>query len=275
MSGTDVIVYTGAWEEDAKQQQQEFGSRATAFISTKGGVFSIGEQQVGQELIVVVIDELHENTWYHEKFDPNRIQSPKCFAFGRSKEDMAPHDATFEQQLMDDGSGWFEPQANSCKECPLNVFGSSDTGRGKACQNRLRLAMLPAGMVTPVPGTRGQTEIQLFDSKEHFTFADVSFMKLPVTSVKSYGEYVNKLAASVRRGARGVITRVFLTPDGQTQYKVNFELIEPLPDDYYPVIMARREGIMAQLEHPYGPPREEEQRPPARGVAGLRGMVRR
>jgi hypothetical protein len=48
----------------------------------------------------------------------------------------------------------FQPQSDLCKTCEHNQWGSADKGRGKACQNRRRLTMIPAGVFMPKRGSR-------------------------------------------------------------------------------------------------------------------------
>jgi hypothetical protein len=114
-------------------QQSEAKVGGGKFISIKSGVMSFNGSPVpGNALDVVVVDSVLENQLYLGKYNPDVVQVPDCFAFGRNEKDMVPHKDSA------------NPQADSCAECPHNEWGSADTGKGKKCGNVRRLALIPA-----------------------------------------------------------------------------------------------------------------------------------
>ena len=85
---------------------------------------------------VVILDSILENIHYDGEYDSDNVQGPDCFAFGRSDEEMAPHEAviTAGTQVHD-----------NCVDCPSNEWGSAEKGKGKDCRNTRRIAMILAG----------------------------------------------------------------------------------------------------------------------------------
>jgi len=195
------------------------------FLSTRGGVLKYGEEELpGNEMIVVVLDAIHENTYYSDSFDAENILPPKCFAFGRKEKDMEPH----ENVPFDDEEGaeesYFEAQNDLCKDCPLAEFGSAEIGRGKACSNRRLLTLIPAGqMIEEGTGRNKELVMEVFDQPDHYRDADIAILKVPVMSVKGWSKYVHQLANDRGRPPYGVLTRIFIKPDPKTMFKIMFE----------------------------------------------------
>lgn len=228
------------------------------FISTKGGILTFQDEPLpGNQMAVVILDVVRERTFYATKYDAaaERNNPPICYAFGRTDEEMAPHTS------MQVDLNYFQPQNDVCASCPNNEWGSSDTGRGKACSERRRMAILPAGYYTPKRGSR-DLDLQLFDTTEHYENADIAYLKLPVMSVKDWARYVTQLASSLRRPPLGVVTRVYLEPDPKSQFRVKFELIEELPVELFDTVMARHEEAKNNIVFGYSPPQESDSAAP-------------
>lgn len=246
--GTAVALNDERWRAAAQQFRQKEPEPATSFFSTRGGVFRVGDDELGTELCVVIADAIWENTFYEGRYNPDEQNAPKCYAFGRSDEEMVPH-VTMQQHPE-----YFVPQSEACDVCDWNKWGSAAQGSGKACQNRRRLAMLPAGVFGQ--DENGRT-LDIYDTPEHYASADQVTLKLPVTSVKNWRKYVNKIADTVGRPPYGVITRVYLEPDANDQFHVNFEMIEPVADELFDTIQARHEAIAPTLAKAYSPPSDD------------------
>lgn len=251
MTGTAVTNYDALYAEQAKAYVEQEKLSGGTFISTRGGTLSVGDEQMpGNQMAVIVLDAIMENTFYDAKFDPENKQPPLCYAFGRDATEMAPHE-TMQVDLE-----YFIPQANTCLECPHNRWGSADKGRGKACQNRRRLALIPAGFYSPRRGSR-DFDLELFDDPAHFQTADIAYLKLPVTSVTPWSKFVNQIGANFNRPPHGVVTRIWLEPDPKYQYVMGFEVIEQVPDTLAQAIMARHEQALAQVIQGYQVPEEQ------------------
>ena len=264
--GKQITTYDKVWAEQAERSAAQEQLVSGAVLSARGGTLQVGEEVLpGNQACVIVLDSVFENTYYEGKFDPDNPMPPVCYAFGRGvdgQEEMAPHES------MQSDLSYFKPQHDSCKGCPKNEWGSADQGRGKACQNRRRLALIPAGYYQAKRGSR-DFDLQIFDDPKHFQTADIVMAKLPVMSVKNWSKYVNQIATNFHRPPHGVITRISLVPDPQSQFRFEFELIEELPDELAQVIMDRHDAAVKQAFQGYKPPQER-----APKVAGSRNFRR-
>ena len=240
-----------AYDERWAQAASEFADlepvSGSLYMSTRGGRFTLGDEDLGDEICVVVAGAIRENTVYAEKFEPGVKQAPVCYAFGVTEAEMAPHPSMAEYPDV------FVPQADDCASCPLNKWGSAEVGRGKACQNKRRLGLIPAGYYHPARRRGEPSELEVYTDEKHYIDSDLVTLKLPVTSVKEWAKYVKKLADTVRRPPYGVLTRMYTVPDKDDQYHVKFELIDLLPDELIDVVTRRHEAAMESLPVPYKP----------------------
>jgi len=219
----------------AKQETPSSG-----FISLKAGVLSYGGAAVpNNKLDVIILDYALENTFYTGKYDPKNVRCPACFALMHATPDnpeiLAPHAMSA------------SPQAETCADCPNMAWGSDPAGgRGKACQERRRLIMIPANSI---------------ESADKVLSAEVAIMKLPVTSVKLWATYVNTVATLNRRPTFALITEVGTQPNPKSQFNVTFVAKSALPDNIMEAIMRKRDMCLATLMKPYDPSEEEAAAP--------------
>lgn len=225
----------GALAEAAAAAEVVSGS----FISFKAGQMTFGNAPIaGNSLNCVILDSVFENTYYTEVWNPNVIVSPVCFAFGRADDEgnrpeMAPHNDSETKQN------------DTCEGCPQNAWGSDPKGgRGKACKEIRRLAVIPADALKD-PSKIGP--------------ASVAYMRIPVMSVPNWSGYVNHIAIH-KRPAWSVITKVWPTPDAKSQFRVNFELVGAITDDA--TLNALWEKVNAQLPMTLFPYSKSEEAPP-------------
>lgn len=264
--GTDLTHYRRQLAAQAKAAVEQEQLSGGTVLSTRGGTLTYGEETLpGNQACVIILDAIKENTYYADKFDPDNPTAPICYAMGRGPDDddMAPHPS------MQEDENYFEPQAVACKGCPMNEWGSADKGRGKACQNRRRLSLIPAGSYMPKRGSR-DFDLDLFNDPKDFQQAEIAFLKLPVLSVKEYAKFVNQVATNFNMPPHGVIARVWVEPDPKAQYKVCFEVIELVPDELLPAVMAKHEEAINMKYQGYRAP---EERPPAH-TENPRGSLR-
>lgn len=272
-TGTEIVDWEAemkAQAEIAKGAQRSSGGGGK-FFSTQAGVLSYDKNPLpGNQMAVIIIADIIENSWYEGEYDPNTPASPKCFAFAHHEEALEPHPKV-------DQDPYFERQHDVCNGCPRNEWGSAPKGRGKDCKNVMRLSLIPAGQYKQTGSGRNKTvEYEPYEEEEHFARAEEAFLKLPVMSVKNYSKYVKQLADDLGRPPHGVITNIWLESDPKSQYKVMFELMDKVPDDLLPVIMNRHKAAKATIDFPYSPPIEdEEERAPAKSNNKLKGAGRR
>jgi len=247
-----------AWDEElAKQAEVAAGLEASSgggeFFSTAGGVLSWQDAPLSNnEMAVIILGSVFENVYYDKPYDPDVPQAPTCFAFAEEEANLTPDDVVVKAGQAQSTDG--------CKTCEHNQWGSADRGRGKACRNTRRLAMIPAGTFARDGG------FEIFENVDHYMNTPAGFMKLPVTSVKGYANFVKQVAGALKRPPFGIISRVAVVPDPKTQFKVIFEPLQKVPDEFMGTIMERRADITSQINFPYQLDTEDEA-PPSRSRA--------
>ena len=255
-TGTDLID----WEEEMERQasiaaeSQRSSGGGGRFFSMKAGVLTFdGNPLPGNRMVVAIIADIMENSYYDSPFQEGVPASPVCFAFAKNEMELEPHTAV-------DNDDYFERQNDVCQGCPRNEWGSARVGKGKACSNVMRLSMIPAGTFSEKGSGRNKTlEFDgLIDDEEHYRTAEEAFMKIPVMSVKNYSAFVKQIAADLRRPPHGVFTEVWLEPDPKSQFKVMFEVVDKIPNDLLKIMMDRHAKAQAAIDFPYNPPAEPE-----------------
>jgi hypothetical protein len=180
-------------EDAAKGAKKVANIGVGQFMSIRGGILAFqGTPVPGNKMLAVVLADIFENAWYKEEFDADNPTPPNCYAFGDDEQSMAPH-----AQAED-------KQSDACSGCEKNKFGTAEKGRGKACKNGMRMAVMHADSL------KGDV------TKD----AQVAFLKIPPTSMPGWAQYVKSLENLHGRPAYGVITEISVVPDMKTQYKV-------------------------------------------------------
>ena len=252
--------------EYAKQEESSGGGQ---FFSVRGGILTFGGAKMpNNQVAVVIADAIMENIYYAGDFDPDEPAPPACYAFGRDEKDMAPH-----KLVVEAGTGQCAACGIAGTEgcCPMNEWASAEKGRGKACRNTRRLVLLPAGNLDE----RGHHTLP--DNPEEFlSAAGFGFLRLPVTSVKAYANFVKQVAGALHLPPHGIYTRVSVVPDASVQFKVVFEPLGQVSEDLLPVVMQRHNEAKSIIETPYPPAVEGEPKkttrakPAARATRGRR-----
>jgi hypothetical protein len=190
-TGTEIVD----WEAQMRRQAEiAAGAQRSAggggkFFSTQAGVLQFdGTPLPGNQMAVIILADIMENSYYDGPFDPDTPASPVCFAFGHDEEDMEPHEKV-------DQDAYFTRQNPQCHDCPRNEWGSADVGRGKACKNVMRLALIPAGQYKGKGTGRNQTfELELYD--------DPSALCQGRSGVPQAAGYEREELRQVRQGSR-------------------------------------------------------------------------
>ena len=193
------------------------------------GALSVGDvRQPNDQLAVVVLDNIHVNAYYTQAYNAATPSSPGCFALGRALPDgtiegletktgtteLAPHkDVT-------------SPVCETCAACPKNQFGTatSGSGKGKACQNTRRLAMVPAGSMS-------DGKFKPFDAR---TFGEqkLLLMKLSPTNGKPFGAHVQNVAAVASRPLYATYTVITRKVHAVNQYQLDWVFAGKIPDTH-------------------------------------------
>ena len=235
------------WDEELARQAEiaaamENSVATGQFFSLKGGILSWNDMPLpNNQMAVIILDSILENVYYADKYDPDSPQAPTCFAFGRDEATLTPHKVVVDAKTA---------QCDICRGCRWNEWASADTGRGKACRNTRRLALIAAGNFD------ANGKLALFEKNDYETTA-LGFMKLPVTSIRGYAAYVKQLAGALKRPPHGVFTRIRVVPDQKTQFKVVFEPLGSIGNELIGTIIKRHEEAMPLIDFPYTPMDEE------------------
>lgn len=249
------------WEEEmakaaAKGAKAEKNVGSFKAIKTRGGILTVDDVAVkNNELRAIVLLGVHTNTFYTTDFDSDNPVPPDCYAFG----DVELEDPESEMKPHEEAE---DPQCESCAECPNNVMGSAAKGKGKACKNTRRLAII--------------TEDALEDPASLLA-AEVRTMNVPVMSVKGWAAYVKQIAEDMKRPPWGVVTKIKLVPDPKSQFKVTFafEELVPFTGELYEAMQKKLNLVKPQMvapfpkaeEKPVAPPRNGRGAAPAKKVA--------
>lgn len=231
------------WEEElagfAESTAKGISVSEGKFISFKGGRMSFAGADIpDDEFNGVIVGWTHHNAYYDPdvRYDADNPQTPICYAFGQDEEEMQPHDDSKEKQC------------GSCAECPYSKFESAKTGKGKACKNTFRLAII--------------AESDLDNIEE----AEVVYLSVPPTSLKNFANYLAKDLRNLKRPHWFVKTLVSRVPDDTSQFRVTFKHVENIEDGtLYEPIKALWEKTMEGIEFPY---QEREPREPVKGSRG-------
>lgn len=246
------------WAAQAKlyAQQAPVASGTGGSLSCKGGVFAIGKEQLGTRLVAVVLDNVWLNTYFDTKWEDGKPTSPRCYAYGRQQSDMVPHESMrnhmeyFYPQTLDRATG----QIGACSTCKWNEYGTGNTGRGKACQNREKLVVIPAGRFVQ----KGYSyDLELERSTKWFQEQPSVNFSLPVTSVAGWRKYVQSVAATTGRPPFAVITVMECAPHPKWQTEVKFTMVEAIPQELEEVIIARHMEARGRIIDPFSPPEEQ------------------
>lgn len=223
------------WEERLAGYATEAAAEESVsgtWMSLRAGRLTIDKVPVaGNKLDCVVIANARENAYYVGKFDPNAPKPPACYAIQpivdstTNEDDMKPHPKAS------------SPQSEYCHNCPRNQWGSGEGGKGKACKNVRRLALLPLDAAQDAART---------------TASDSIYLKLPVMSVKNWSKYVNDVASIAKRPPFAVVTQISTEPDPKSQFKVTFQLgFKVAEPDVLTALVERHERELALIDFPY------------------------
>lgn len=267
--GTEIVNYDKAWAEKAREESERAPVSEGRVITTSGATFRLGGEDIpGNVLIAVVLDYAYENTFFGVAYDPENKSPPKCFAISNTEKGLSPHESLASHEF-------FEQQTEgACSSCPMNEFGSADTGKGKACKNRVRLALISAGHMEPIKGVRNAYAPTIYEDEPHYRSDDITFLKVPPTSIKAWKKYVKDCEKNYQRPPHGLITRIDIVPGKDGGFGLAFETLDAFPADFFATLNARHVQARSDIMRPYQPPSEEDTAPAPRagGVSRLKQL---
>lgn len=157
------------------------------------------------DLQLVVVDFVSRNEYYEGAFNKDDVSPPACFAINPDPKGLVPSDNSPNKQ------------ADTCSGCPMNEWGSSPTGGGKACKNTRLLAVLP-------PDADDETEIWT--------------LKVSPTAIKGFDGFVASVNRTLQLPPVGVVVTVGF--DESKEYS-SLVFTDPQPNENVAVHFARQD----------------------------------
>jgi len=127
----------------------------------------------------IILDFVSVYQYFPNPFVRDEVIPPDCFAIGEDVAELRPSDNAPNKQ------------AEACAVCPQNQFGSARQGRGKACQNRRLLALVPKGSAADHP---------------------IWLLSVSPTGLRAFDAFVNAVAASFNAPPIKVVTTIGFDP---------------------------------------------------------------
>ena len=208
-----TALATTNFSEDLEDLKARLKAPAGDKIKLDNKRFGLPNGDVLDYLDVVIVDFVYANKYYASAYQKDSIVPPDCFAIAAIDKDLTPSPNSPDVQSQ-----------VGCAGCAQNQFGSK--GNGKACSNRILMAVLPqdAGPETP------------------FAVLDV-----PPTSIKGFQQYATSVARGLGRPPFGVVTHIEQDPS-ETYAKLIFSDPQPLDDaEFIGLIRSRREEARERL----------------------------
>jgi len=212
-STKSTALATTSFTEDLEDLKNRLKAPGGDKITFKKRKFNLPNGDVLDFLDVVIVDFVYMNKFYSAAYQEDSIVPPDCFAIAPNDKDLSPSANSPDCQSQ-----------VGCAGCPQNQFGSK--GKGKACSNRIVMAILPtdAGPETP------------------FAIIDV-----PPTSLKGWQQYASSVARGLQRPPFGVVTHIEMD-DSYDYAKLIFSDPQPLDDaEFISMIRSRREEARERL----------------------------
>jgi hypothetical protein len=198
------------------------------FIGTRAGQLAYqGAAFPGNKFRAIVLHSIIENAHRAGKYDAENPQLPDCYAFGEDAATMAPHPQAAKKY------------SDACATCTFHQFGSAETGKGMACQvGRQRLALLLEA-----------------DFSKKIETAELAYLSLPYFSSKEWSGYVRQQDGVYHLPPMMFITEVKSEPDPKSQFRIRFEMVEPIETKNNEVMLtalfAKREQAEREIAFPY------------------------
>lgn len=188
-------------------------------ISLKGKVFTFPDGKTSPgPITAVVLDWRNINAYYKGAYNPQKVEPPTCFALSKLRENMKP------------SANCPDPQAESCGEnnCPWDAWGSAPGGgRGKACKNQVRIAVVPPDATKDTPPWT---------------------IDLAPSSTGAFTNYVNALKNQEGKLPVQVVTQLDFDPNADYP-KVTFAFdVEAMPPEKLPIMFEARAAAQPLLE---------------------------
>jgi hypothetical protein len=180
-TATSLQAYEDQLAKEASEIKRTLSANVGSTISTRGKMFTMpdGRSHPGP-LQCIILDFINYNLYYRDPFNAQDIKPPVCWAYNKYVDELGPAD------------GVEEPQSDACSSCPHFQFGSAPNGRGKACRQTVKLAV-----VEPNP-----TEA-----------SEIMVISVSPTALKAWAGYLNLVDMKYNTVPAGVITEISFNPN--------------------------------------------------------------
>lgn len=187
----------------------------------------------GGKFNAVILASSVVRAYYDKPWDPKAIVPPACFGIGNPP--AGPHENAQ------------APQHETCKGCPLDAFGTASIGKGKACKEKRRLALIAEGDL------------------EDLGAAEIATIEVSVTNTKFFEKYVADLQEAHDIPPFAAVTQIKVTPGGPNQFTFDFRLVSLIEDPAkLQVLVALYEKSKVEAERPFAKVAEPEPQTPAK-----------
>ena len=186
-------------------------------ITTKGKLFTLPDGQASPgPLNAIILDWRYNNSYFEGVYDKSNPQPPVCWAINKAPSELAPSAASPKKQN------------ETCDGCAMDKWKSSPTGKGKACKNVCRLALVPA------------------DANEK---SKPMIINVSPTALKQWGNYLTRLKTQLGMLPVQVVTEISFNPN-ESYPSLMFSLSETKVDeDRYGLLAALRAAAQESLEY--------------------------
>jgi len=182
--GDTLPAHIAALESDLQAYTAGIGGGGFPFLSIKGKSFSVVRD--GQRNIVTRPDDPESPANYVEVvFIKSNPGMSKVFYLKGYEEGSAAKPDCFSNDGVRPDPGSTSPQAKNCAACPHNVFGSGQSGKGKACSDTKRVAV---------------AALTALD--------DPMLLRVPAGSFKNLAKYASYLGSHNIKSMAAVVTRI-------------------------------------------------------------------
>lgn len=223
-----TAVATTDWqkkmEERANAQSARIEAAGGNYISIKNNEFTYQGADLGDDLHVIVLGFVYYNEYFDIPYDSDNPSSPACYSIADIVADLEPAEDSPNKQC------------DTCKDCELNVFGSADNGKGKACGNKRRIAVIAES-----------------DLDNDIGDIEIAIIKVPVTSGKAFDKYAKGINKTMRLPIDGVITSITFDEDEEWETLVFKSLAAVENEEHLEKIEAKLEEAQEMLNAGHDP----------------------
>lgn len=253
------------WEKQLRAQARDDKSkftsgvpRITVDVDKSGNLTFVADgNQIGQEIIVASVESAWAKQWYASAYVKGASATPDCYAFGIKEKGLHAHpESPDKQNLQPDGT-------SPCDGCQHNKFGTARVGKGKACSDKPRLAVI---LFHDVEGKdegaiRRATVYQLdIPAASIGNFSQYLSMLVDLTPHGNFREAFTKVRCQMRPGAKG--------------HEIKFEFVGVVPAKAMPALLARGPTAYEQMTQPF-PVLEAAEQVPEKPIKGQTQQKRR